>query len=39
MLGWLLRLPVMCQLAQLLADASGGGPRQLPAPLAKASRQ
>jgi protein-S-isoprenylcysteine O-methyltransferase Ste14 len=39
MLGWLLRLPVMCQLAQLLADASGGEPRQVSAPLAKASRQ
>jgi len=38
MLGWLLRLPVMSQLAQLLADASGGEPRQVSPPLAKASR-
>ena len=35
MLGWLLRLPVMCQLAQLLADASGGEPRTT---LSKASQ-
>jgi protein-S-isoprenylcysteine O-methyltransferase Ste14 len=38
MLGWLLRLPVMSQFAQLLADASGGAPRQISPPLAKASR-
>ena len=44
-LGWalagcLLRLPLVCQLAQLLADASGGEPRSLPmSPLAKASRR
>jgi protein-S-isoprenylcysteine O-methyltransferase Ste14 len=29
MLGWLLRLPGVCGLAQLLIDASGGAPRQL----------
>jgi protein-S-isoprenylcysteine O-methyltransferase Ste14 len=29
LLGWLLRLPVICQLAQLLADASGAEPRQI----------
>jgi hypothetical protein len=31
LLGWLLRLPVMCQFAQLLIDASGGEPRKIPA--------
>jgi hypothetical protein len=30
-LGFALRLPVMCQLAQLLVDASGGEPRRIPA--------
>jgi hypothetical protein len=29
LLGWLLRLPVICQVAQLLADASGAEPRQI----------
>jgi hypothetical protein len=29
-LGWLLRLPVLRPLAQLLVDGMGGGPRQLP---------
>ena len=26
-IGWTLRLPVVCQVVQLLVDASGGGPR------------
>jgi hypothetical protein len=29
-LGWCLRLPLVCQLVQLTADAFGGGPRQVP---------
>ena len=29
LLGFLLRLPVVCQLAQLLADASGAEPRTI----------
>ena len=29
LLGCLLRLPVICQFAQLLTDASGGGPRKI----------
>ena len=29
LLGWLLRLPVICQVAQLLIDASGGAPRKI----------
>ena len=29
LLGWLLRLPVICQAAQLLIDASGGEPRKI----------
>jgi protein-S-isoprenylcysteine O-methyltransferase Ste14 len=32
MLGWVLRLPGVCQCAQLLVDASGGEPRNLPRP-------
>ncbi|HEY3043233.1 MAG TPA: hypothetical protein VGJ39_04375 [Vicinamibacterales bacterium] len=31
LVGCLLRLPVICQLAQLLTDASGGEPRKIPA--------
>jgi hypothetical protein len=31
LLGFLMRLPVLCQLTQLLADASGAGPRTIPA--------
>jgi hypothetical protein len=27
--GWLLRLPIVCRFAQLLIDASGGEPRQI----------
>ena len=29
LVGCLLRLPVICQFAQLLTDASGGGPRKI----------
>jgi protein-S-isoprenylcysteine O-methyltransferase Ste14 len=29
LVGWLLRLPVICQFAQLLTDASGGEPREI----------
>lgn len=29
-LGWVLRLPLVCQVAQLFADAVGGGPRLVP---------
>jgi hypothetical protein len=29
MLGWVLRLPVISPLVQLLVDASGGGPREV----------
>ena len=29
LLGFLLRLPIICQLAQLLADASGAEPRRI----------
>jgi protein-S-isoprenylcysteine O-methyltransferase Ste14 len=29
LLGWLLRLPGLCQFAQLLTDASGGQPRKI----------
>ena len=29
LLGWTLRLPVVCQFVQLITDAVGGGPRQL----------
>lgn len=28
--GWVLRLPVVCQLVQLIGDAVGAGPRRLP---------
>jgi protein-S-isoprenylcysteine O-methyltransferase Ste14 len=31
LVGCLLRLPVICQVAQLLTDASGGEPRKIPA--------
>ena len=37
-LGWLLRLPVICQFAQLLADASGGEPRRIRPTAAHPSR-
>lgn len=30
--GWILRLPLLVDLVQLLVDAAGGGPRDLPAP-------
>jgi hypothetical protein len=30
-LGWMVRLPGICQLVQLLADASGAEPRSIPA--------
>jgi len=30
LLGWLVRLPIICQFAQLLTDASGGQPRRIP---------
>jgi protein-S-isoprenylcysteine O-methyltransferase Ste14 len=33
MIGWLLRLPVICQFAQLLIDASGGEPRSIAGPV------
>jgi hypothetical protein len=28
-IGWTLRLPVVCQVVQVLVDASGGGPRRV----------
>lgn len=30
MLGWLIRLPILNPLIQLIVDASGGGPRDVP---------
>ncbi len=31
LIGFALRLPILCPLAQLLVDASGGEPRRIPA--------
>jgi protein-S-isoprenylcysteine O-methyltransferase Ste14 len=36
-LGFALRLPVMCQLAQLLVDASGGEPRETPVVMSRSA--